>query len=136
MFLSLLSRKEQLKFLDLAIYMIDIDGDPSDAEVRLMSKIRGELGREVVDEYTFAKSKSVEESIEFFKDKADVVKNIVYINLVEISMLEDLYNTSEHAFLEKIQKSFPISQEKRRQLIGIVYEMRDIKERALREIKY
>ncbi len=136
MFLSLLSRKEQLKFLDLAIYMIDIDGDPSDAEVRLMSKIRGELGREVVDEYTFSKSKSVDESIEFFKDKADVVKNIVYLNLVEISMLEDLYNTSEHAFLEKIQKSFPISQEKRRQLIGIVYDMRDIKERALREIKY
>lgn len=136
MFLSLLSRKEQLKFLDLAIYMIDVDGDPSDAEVRLMSKIRGELGREVVDEYTFSKSKSVEESIDFFKDKADVVKNIVYINLVEISMLEDLYNTSEHAFLEKIQKSFPISQEKRRQLIGIVYDMRDIKERALREIKY
>jgi hypothetical protein len=136
MFLSLLSRKEQLKFLDLAIYMIDIDGDPSDAEVRLMSKIRGELGREVVDEYTFSKSKSVEESIEFFKDKADVVKNIVYLNLVEISMLDDLYNTSEHAFLEKIQKSFPISQEKRRQLIGIVYEMRDIRERALREIKY
>ncbi len=136
MFLSLLSRKEQLKFLDLAIYMIDVDGDPSDAEVRLMSKIRGELGREVVDEYTFSKSKSVEESIDFFKDKADVVKNIVYINLVEISMLEDLYNTSEHAFLEKIQKSFPISQEKRRQLIGIVYDMRDIRERALREIKY
>ena len=136
MFLSLLSRKEQLKFLDLAIYMIDIDGDPSDAEVRLMSKIRGELGREVVDEYTFSKSKSVDESIEFFKDKADVVKNIVYLNPVEISMLEDLYNTSEHAFLEKIQKSFPISQEKRRQLIGIVYDMRDIKERALREIKY
>jgi len=136
MFLSLLTRKEKLKFLDLAIYMIDVDGDPTDAEKRLLSKINGELGRDVVDEYTFSKSKSVEESLEFFKDKADVVKNIVYLNLVEISMLEDLYNTSEHAFLEKVQKAFPISQEKRRQLIGIVYEMRDLRERALREIKY
>ena len=136
MFLSLLTRKEKLKFLDLAIYMIDIDGDPTDAEKRLLSKINGELGRDVVDEYTFTKSKSVEESLEFFKDKAEVVKNIVYLNLVEISMLEDLYNTSEHAFLEKVQKAFPISQEKRRQLIGIVYELRDTRERALREIKY
>ena len=136
MFLSLLSRKEQLKFLDLAIYMIDIDGDPTDAEKRLLSKINGELGREVVDEYTFTKSKSVEESLEFFKDKADVVKNIVFLNLVQISMLEDLYNTSEHAFLEKVQKAFPISQEKRRQLISIVYDERDLREKALREIKY
>lgn len=32
MFLSLLNRKEKLKFLDLAIYMIDIDGDPTEAE--------------------------------------------------------------------------------------------------------
>ncbi|MCR5787409.1 MAG: hypothetical protein K6G28_06890 [Acholeplasmatales bacterium] len=136
MFLSLLTRKEKLKFLDLAIYMIDIDGDPTDAERRLLSKINGELGRDIVDEYTFTKSKSVEESLEFFKDKADVVKNIVYLNLVEISMLEDLYNTSEHAFLEKVQKTFPISQEKRRQLISVVYDERDLREKALREIKY
>lgn len=136
MFLSLLSRKEQLKFLDLAIYMIDIDGDPTDAEKRLLSKINGELGREVVDEYTFTKSESVEESLDFFKDKAEVVKNIVFLNLVQISMLEDLYNTSEHAFLEKVQKAFPISQEKRRQLISIVYDERDLREKALREIKY
>jgi len=136
MFLSLLNRKEKLKFMDLAIYMIDIDGDPTDAEKRLMSKIQGELGRDIVDEYTFSKSKTVEESIEFFKDKSEVVKNIVYLNLVDISMLEDLYNTSEHLFLEKIEKAFPITPSKRKQLIGIVYEFRDLREKALREIKY
>jgi hypothetical protein len=136
MFLSLLNRKEKLKFLDLAIYMIDIDGDPTDAEKRLLAKIQGELGRDIVDEYTFSKSKTVEESIEFFKDKSEAVKNIVYFNLVDISMLEDLYNTSEHLFLEKIEKAFPISASKRKQLIGIVYEFRDLREKALREIKY
>ena len=105
MFLSLLNRKEKLKFLDLAIYMIDIDGDPTEAEKILLSKIQGELGREIVDEYTFAKSKTVEEVIEFFKDKTEVVKNVVYLNLVDISMLDDLYNTSEHLFLEKLEKT-------------------------------
>ena len=29
MFLSLLNKKEMLKFLDLAIYMVDIDGEPT-----------------------------------------------------------------------------------------------------------
>lgn len=136
MFLSLLNRKEKLKFLDLAIYMIDIDGDPTEAEKRLLVKIQGELGRDIVDEYTFSKSKTVEESIEFFLDKSEAVKNIVYFNLVDISMLEDLYNTSEHLFLEKIEKAFPISPEKRKQLIGIVYEFRDLREKALRVVKY
>ncbi len=136
MFLSLLSRKEKLKFLDLAIYMIDVDGDPTEAEKRLLSKINGELGRDVVDEYTFAKSKSIEESLEFFKYTESVVKNVVYLNLVEISMLDDLYNTSEHSFLEKVQKSLSISSEKRRELIGVVYAYRDVREKALRELKY
>ncbi len=88
MFLSLLTRKEKLKFLDLAIYMIDIDGDPTDAEKRLLSKINGELGRDVVDEYTFTKSKSVEESLEFFKDKAEVVKNACSLVLYKSSNIE------------------------------------------------
>ncbi len=136
MFLSLLNRKEKLKFLDLAIYMIDIDGDPTEAEKILLSKIQGELGREIVDEYTFSKSKSVEEVIEFFKDKTEVVKNVVYLNLVDISMLDDLYNTSEHLFLEKLEKALEISTTKRKELIEIVYDYRDLREKSLRKIKY
>ena len=136
MFLSLLNRKEKLKFLDLAIYMIDIDGDPTEAEKMLLGKIQGELGHDIVDEYTFSKSKSVEEVIEFFKDKADVVKNVVYLNLVDISMLDDLYNTSEHLFLERLEKALQISAKKRKELIEIVYDYRDFRERSLRKIKY
>ena len=38
MFLSYLSRKEKLKFLDLAIYMADIDGEPTNIEKRICKK--------------------------------------------------------------------------------------------------
>ena len=38
MFLSLLSKKEMLKFLDLAIYMVDIDGEPTAIEKRVLTK--------------------------------------------------------------------------------------------------
>jgi hypothetical protein len=34
MLLSLLNKKEMLKFLDLAIYMVDINGEPNDIEKR------------------------------------------------------------------------------------------------------
>ena len=134
MFLSLLSKKEMLKFVDLAIYMVDIDGEPTDAEKKLLHKMMQEL-EPIRDEYTFSKTDTVENTIKFFADSNQVVKNDVYLNLVTISMEDDLYNTSELLFLEKIQKQLEISQEKRRELISIVYAERDLKEKTIRILK-
>ena len=134
MFLSLLSKKEMLKFLDLAIYMVDIDGEPTDVEKRILHKMMAEL-EAIKDEYTFRLTDTSENTIKFFQDSNQVVKNVVYLNLVMISMEDDLYNTSELLFLEKIQKVFEISAEKRRELISIVYAERDLREKAIRIIK-
>lgn len=51
-------------------------------------------------------------------------------------MLDDLYNTSEHLFLEKLEKTLEISAKKRKELIEIVYDYRDLREKSLRKIKY
>lgn len=134
MFLSFLNKKEMLKFLDLAIYMVDIDGEPTQIEKRILTRMIAELD-EVKDEYSFRLTDSVENTIEFFTNCNKVVKNVVYLNLVTISMEDDLYNTSELLFLEKIQKKFGISAEKRRELISIVYAQRDLREKANRIIK-
>ncbi len=134
MFLSLLNKKEMLKFLDLAIYMVDIDGEPNQYEKRILTKMIAELDQ-VREEYSFRLTDSVENTIDFFSNCNKVVKNVVYLNLVTISMDDDLYNTSELLFLEKIQKKFDISAEKRRELISIVYAERDLREKANRIIK-
>ena len=134
MFLSLLSKKEMLKFMDLAIYMVDIDGEPTDVERRLLHKLLAEL-EPVKDEYTFRLTDTAENTVKFFKQSNPVVKNVVYLNLVMISMQDDLYNTSELLFLEKIQKELEISAEKRRELISVVYAERDLREKAIRIIK-
>ena len=134
MLLSLLNKKEMLKFLDLAIYMVDIEGEPTQYEKTILNKMLAEL-EAVKDEYSFRLTDSVENTIDFFTKCNGVVKNIVYLNLVVISMEDDLYNTSELLFLEKIQKKFGISAEKRRELFSIVYAERDLKEKAKRMIK-
>ncbi|MBQ9448849.1 MAG: hypothetical protein IJU60_03135 [Acholeplasmatales bacterium] len=134
MFLSLLSKKEMLKFLDLAIYMVDIDGEPTDVEKRLLNKMIAELDS-VKDEYSFRLTDTIENTIKFFTECNSVVKNVVYLNLVTISMEDDLYNTSELLFLEKVQKQLDISSEKRRELISIVYAERDLREKAIRILK-
>ncbi|MCL2522798.1 MAG: hypothetical protein FWE36_08080 [Erysipelotrichales bacterium] len=134
MFLSLLNRKEKLKFLDLAIYMIDIDGEPNAVEKRLLQLMLAELGS-IAGEYSFEKTLTVEETIDFFTCTNQVVKNIVFLNLVKITMTDDLYNTSEHLFLEAIQDKFFIDMEKRRELMSIIYAERDLRERARRAIE-
>ncbi len=134
MLLSLLNKKEMLKFLDLAIYMVDIDGEPTNTEKRILTKMISELDA-VKDEYSFRLTDTVENTIQFFVNCNQVVKHVVYLNLVIISMEDDLYNTSELLFLEDIQKKFEISAEKRRELISIVYAERDIREKAIRIIK-
>lgn len=136
MFLSLLTKKEKLKFLDLAVYMIDIDGKPTEVEKKLISRIYGEIGREIVEEYTFSKSDSIDDTIDYFKDANQAVKNIVFLNLVSISMEDDLYNTLEHLFLERIEKELGITAVKRKDLMQIVYDERDVREKAMRVIKY
>ena len=134
MFLSLLNKKEMLKFMDLAIYMVDIDGEPTDVEKRLLHKMMAEL-EPVKDEYTFRLTDTAENTIKFFKQSNPVVKNVVYLNLVMISMQDDLYNTSELLFIEKIQKELEISAEKRRELISVVYAERDLREKTIRILK-
>ena len=134
MFLSLLNKKEMLKFLDLAIYMVDIDGEPTEVEKRVITKMIAELDQ-VKDEYSFRLTDTVENTIDYLANSNSVVKNVVYLNLVTISMEDDLYNTSELLFLETIQKKFDISNEKRRELISIVYAYRDLREKSMRIIK-
>jgi hypothetical protein len=134
MLLSLLNKKEMLKFLDLAVYMVDIDGEPNEVEKRVLAKMVAELDK-VKDEYSFRKTDSIENTIEFFVNCNRVVKHVVYLNLVIISMEDDLYNTSELLFLEEVQRRFDISNDKRREIISIVYDERDIRERASRIIK-
>ena len=135
MFLGLLNRKEKLKFLDLAIYMIDVDGEPTLVEKRLLETIKAELGKEIVDEYTFTRSDDVDNTIQFFIDSNKVVRNIIFLNLSKIMLVDDFYNTSEHVLLEKVQKAFSITPEKRRELIKLVYEEKDLREKVKRALE-
>jgi len=135
MFLGLLNRKEKLKFLDLAIYMIDVDGEPTLVEKRLLETIKAELGKEIVDEYTFTRSDDVDMTIQFFIDSNKVVRNIIFLNLAKIMLVDDFYNTSEHVLLEKVQKAFSITSEKRRELIKLVYEEKDLREKVKRALE-
>lgn len=132
MLLSILNRKDKLKFLDLAMHMVSVDGEPNALEERLLNMMLAEVGDGIVKEYTFALSKDLEETLVYFDGCGVPVKNICYLNLLRITMSDDFYNTAEHDFLESIRTRFGITQLKKQQLMRIVYNERDLKEHAKR----
>ncbi|MDY0338566.1 MAG: hypothetical protein RBQ78_02200 [Acholeplasmataceae bacterium] len=136
MLLSLLNRKEKLKFLDLAMHMVSVDGKPNEIEQRLLNMMLAEVGDNIVQEYHFALSKDLDETMSFFAENNPTVQNIVYLNLLKITMNDDFYNTAEHFFLENIRQKFSIDEMKKKQIMRLVYNERDLRERAKRIVSH
>lgn len=134
MLLNFLTRKEKLKFLDLALHVVSVDGSPSEIEQRLLNMLLAEVGDEIVKEYQFSLSKSRDETLNYFIKASKTVRNIVYLNLLHTTMWDDLYNTLEHFLLEEIREKFEISEQKKKQLMRLVYNERDLRERAKRVV--
>jgi len=134
MLLSVLNRKEKLKFLDLAMHMVSVDGEPSELEKRLLNMMLAEVGDNIVGEYQFALSKKLPETIHFFKSTHKKIKNIVYLNLMKVAMSDDFYNTLEHDFLEEVRLELGIDEMKKKQLMRLVYTERDLRGRAKRVV--
>ncbi|MFA5719452.1 MAG: hypothetical protein WC939_00165 [Acholeplasmataceae bacterium] len=132
MLLSMLNRKQKLKFLDLAIHMVAVDGEATSYETRILNMMLAEVGDDIIKEYTFSLSSDLEETIDFFTEQPKTVRNIVLLNLLKLSLFDDLYNTSEHFLLDKIRRHFKISIAKRKELIGLLYDERDLNEKARR----
>jgi len=128
----MLSRKEKLKFLDLAIHMVAIDGEATEFEKRILNIMLAEVGDEIIKEYTFSLSSNLEETIDFFTIASKPIRNVVLLNLFKITMFDDLYNATEHFFLDNIRRQFKISIAKRKELMSLIYEERDLKEKARR----
>lgn len=135
MLLSLLNRKEKLKFLDLAMHMVTVDGEANVVEQKLLNVMLAEVGDDIAKEYTFKLSQDLNETIEFFSQASTVVKNIVYLNLFKTTMVDELYDTAEHFFLENIREHLNISETKKKQIIRLVYDERDLRERVQRVVK-
>ncbi len=128
MLLSTLNRKEKLKFLDLALHMVMVDGAPSTQETRLLNMMLAEVGENIVNEYQFNLSDALEETIQFFDVLETKTQRIVYLNLIRISLFENFYNTAEHEFLENIRSRFHIKDDIKHELIKAVYQEKDLRE--------
>lgn len=135
MLLSLLNRKEKLKFLDMAIHMVAVDGEPTMFEQRILNMMLAEVGENIINEYTYSMSSDLDITIDFFVSAPKPVRHIVLLNLLKLSMFDDLYNTSEHFFLDNLRRQFKITNAKRKELMQLIYDERDWYEKAKRTVR-
>lgn len=132
MLLSELNRKQKLKFLDLAFHMAAVDGIPTSQEKRILNEKLAEVGDDIISEYSFSLSDDLEETIDYFQNENHQVRNIIYLNLIELLMVDGFYNTTEYFFLEDVRKALKISVSKRKEMISLTFDARDLREKAKR----
>jgi hypothetical protein len=130
MFLSLLSKEEKSYFLDLITKLVSVDGEPNETEVQVINRLRYEMGE---DAQRYRKgTQPLEKLIEYFAQKSKATKNLVFMNLVSVSLYDEFYSVEEHFLIEEIQKSFGLTDKKKADLMKIVYAERDLREKAKR----
>lgn len=130
MFLSLLSKEEKSYFLDLITKLVSVDGEPNETEVQVINRLKYEMGE---DAQRYRKgTQSLEKLIEYFAQKSKATKNLVFMNLVSVSLYDEFYSVEEHFLIEEIQKSFGLTDKKKADLMKIVYAERDLREKAKR----
>ena len=90
MFLSLLSKEEKFYFLDLVFKLIRADGEPSETDLQVLERLKSEMGE---DGQRYRKSNlNVEKLVEYFSQKSKVTKNLVFMNLVSVSLYDEIYS--------------------------------------------
>lgn len=132
MLLSLLQKEDKCYFLDLLRQLLLVDGESSEIEKQIFKKFKFEMGEDILKHRS--NSLKTSQLIQYFEDKPQSVKNLVFMNLVSASLRDEWYNVEQHSLLEEIQTAFNISDKKKVELVKIVYAERDLREKAKRTI--
>ena len=132
MLLSLLTREEKKYFIDLLNRVVLVDGKASETEQKIFNRLKYELG-ESFNSYKLS-TLSIDKLINYFAKKNDSTKRLVYMNVVALTLNDELYSVEEHLLIEKIQEAFGISEKKKKELMKLVYAERDLRENAKRLI--
>jgi len=126
MLLDLLTPEEKHAFLDIAVYMISIDGNIQDNESSELKRLNNELGEDAKS----YKSGNYKGAIKVLNQSPQGHKRIVLLNLIILSMSDDLYHAEEHSLIEQLLELWGITAKKKTELFRLVYQLKDLREKA------
>jgi hypothetical protein len=126
MLLDLLTKEEKHLFLDLATYMTKADGEILETESLEIKVMTNEMGTDA-KEYSKGDARK---AIERLGNSSVKVQRIVLLNLIIISLSDDFYHTEEHLVVEELLEAWGISAKKKSELFKLVYNYKDLREKA------
>ncbi len=126
MLLDLLTKKEKHLFLDLATYMTSADGEILETESLEIKLMTNEMGSDAKD----YKTGDVQKAIEVLGNSSVKVQRLVLLNVIIISLSDDFYHTEEHLIVEQLLEAWGISAKKKAELFKLVYNYKDLREKA------
>lgn len=126
MLLYLLSKKEKESFLDLAAVMTSADGVVEETESTELKILTNELG----DDCKGYTAQDAEKAIKYLENSSSSVRRIVLLNLIIISISDDFYHAEEHMLIERLLEQWSITLKKKAELFKLVYNYKDLREKA------
>ncbi len=126
MLLDLLTKKEKHLFLDLAAHMTKADGTILESESIALKVMTNEMGKDAIGHVKTDITKSV---LELGKSSFKI-QRIILLNLIVLSLSDDFYHTEEHLIIEELLASWNISAKKKAELFKLVYNYKDLREKA------
>lgn len=126
MLLYTLSKKEKQYFLDLAKEMSSADGVIDETESVELSILTNEMG----DDVSGYKPKAAADAIKKLEASSLPVKRTILLNLIILSISDDFYHAEEHALIEQLLDQWGITLKKKAELFKLVYNYKDLREKA------
>lgn len=122
MFLNELNQKESEAFVNLVKQLAMVDNDFAKSEQELVADYIEELG---VDESKVAILDN-DTAISMLKDSTERIKNIIYLELVGLALIDGKYLDEEVDFLEKVAFELNIARHKRIAFANFYMNFKDI----------
>lgn len=125
MLLEVLNNEEKMRFLDLAYYMINADNTKIMSEEEVLESYKNEMGE--IEQY---KKLNPEKAINILKKSSKMARRVILLNLIKISLADDFYHSEEHLIIEDLLAEWDISASKKAELVKLVYQEKDLREKT------
>ncbi len=122
MFLNELNKKQSIAFINLVQMLSKIDTVFADNEKDLIDEYIEELSltNETIEDLTF------ESAVKELVDSTQIVKHIVYFELVGLALVDGSYEEKEEVFLDNLAVHFNINKEKQHDFLNYFKMVKDI----------
>lgn len=123
MYLSRLSSQMKFAFLELELYLSKTDGKLSNDEKQLINAHCNEMR---IDHNYYQNDMSLEEVIEMIKDASTEEQRIIYFEIVQLVMADNLYHQNEREFMQTLEGVLGMDQNEIQTVFDMVSSYRNL----------